>query len=471
VNKLPSRSGQRRPVPGRRLGAVCAVVVVAALAGSCTPAPSGPAATTPAARTASPSKVQLARQKIKHVVFLIKENRTFDNLFGTFPGANGATSGRTCDGRTVKLRRGTDRTPDVPHQFINGVIVINGGRMNCFDRFLHGEGMGGYVQYHRDQLPNYWRYATHFQLDDRFFSSVYAPTSEEHLWTMAGSSGGFTASEEDKDTQGTGPGREYCEDPAERAWSFKEGTDPHDARIMQLEDSADAAPGLLDEWVLRWPCIKDRGFQTLPDLMLARGVSWMEYRGWNTWLQPPLKKVMHDWSRPVIRNHVAGPAEFVSDVEAGKLPAVSWLTPPYSLSDHPPHSLCEGENWTVEMLNTLMKSPEWASTAVVLTWDDFGGFYDHVPPPHPDIYGMGPRVPALLISPWARQTVNHRAMSFDSVLNLIETVFRLPPLRQQRAGTGPGDPASDDMLDGFDFTQQPRPPLVLKERDCSGLTP
>jgi phospholipase C len=129
-----------------------------------------------------------------------------------------------------------------------------------------------------------------------------------------------------------------------------------------------------------------------------------------------------------------------------------------------------GENWTVQVLNALMKSPDWDSTAVVLTWDDFGGFYDHVAPPHPDIYGMGPRVPAIVISPWAARGIDHTPMSFDSMLLLVEHLFQLPRLPEQRKPKAGDDPVGNDMLQAFDFTQQPLAPLVLKQRDCSSAT-
>jgi phospholipase C len=111
-------------------------------------------------------------------------------------------------------------------------------------------------------------------------------------------------------------------------------------------------------------------------------------------------------------------------------------------------------------MNALMRSKYWSSTAVVVTWDDYGGFFDHVPPPHPDIYGFGPRVPALIISPWAkRDLVDHEEMDFASVLRLIETIFDLPTMTQR-------DAQASDMLSAFDFRTAPRPPMLLSERSC-----
>ena len=144
-------------------------------------------------------------------MFLVKENRTFDTMFGTFPGADGATSGATCDGQTMPLGRAKDRTPDAGHSFADGISAINGGMMNCFNPL-------GYVQYQRADIPNYWRYAQHFTLADHFFSSIYGPTGVEHLWTFASQSDRFVDHERPGQF-GTGR-REFCDDPTELAFSL-----------------------------------------------------------------------------------------------------------------------------------------------------------------------------------------------------------------------------------------------------------
>jgi phospholipase C len=115
----------------------------------------------------------------------------------------------------------------------------------------------------------------------------------------------------------------------------------------------------------------------------------------------------------------------------------------------------------VRQLNALMQSPDWKHTAIVLTWDDFGGFYDHVPPPHVDIYGYGPRVPAIIISPWVRPgSIYSETTDFSSVLKMMSVIFDLPSLTERDAN-------ADDLLGAFDFEQRPNRPLVLQERDCS----
>jgi phospholipase C len=122
-------------------------------------------------------------------------------------------------------------------------------------------------------------------------------------------------------------------------------------------------------------------------------------------------------------------------------------------------SICTGENWTVQMIDAVMRSKYWPSTAIVLTWDDFGGFYDHVPPPKLDIWGLGPRVPAIIISPWSRPGVLSDTLSFESVMRLIEVLHGLKPLTSR-------DAAANDLLGAFDFTQQPLPPLIRPTRTC-----
>ncbi|MDP9342931.1 MAG: hypothetical protein M3Q23_12745 [Actinomycetota bacterium] len=405
--------------------------------------------------TKPPSQLDLARHRIKHVVFIVKENRTFDTMFGTFPGADGARHGRTCGGKLVPLTRASDRTYGANHSFVAGIRAINGGRMNCFNRLWDGSGLVSYVQYHQDQIPNYWAYASHFTLADRFFSSAYGPTMIEHLWAVAAQSDRFVGPDDDGGA-GTGPPAQFCEDPAERARSFRVLGPKATQDAFALEDRAATLPLVKNYWTTRWPCTD---VKVLPDELRAHGVAWRYYQGESLWAQP-LRMVHHVRFGPEWRNVVPEP-QFIPDALAGRLPAVSWVVPPVPESDHPPYGICQGENWTVRTLNAIMQGPEWSSTAVVVTWDDFGGFYDHVPPPHVDLYGLGPRVPAIVISPWAKPGfVDHTTLEFSSVLKLIEDLHGLKPLTQR-------DGEAADLLEAFDFTQRPNPLLVLSERDCA----
>jgi phospholipase C len=428
------------------------------------PAPASPSPTVAASNAASSgddraAQWRLARRKITHVVYLVKENRTFDTFFGTFPGADGATRGELCDGTTTALERATDDQAGATHSFMAGITAINGGRMNCFDRIDGGEGGATYVQYAKDQIPNYWAYAKAFTLGDAFFSSSYGPTFVEHFWLVASSSNRFIDNERPLEGQGGDDGvlGGYCDDPSERIYSFPRLSEADERTVFDLEERANVE-ALERDWVIeRWPCAD---IETVPDLLERAGVSWKYYLS-----DTPYFDVMG--TIPHIRygpmwDDVVDNATFLRDVRSGHLPEVSWLMPPTSLSDHPGYGhLCDGENWTVRTIDAIMRSPEWKHTAIFLTWDDFGGFYDHVPPPHVDVYGYGPRVPLLVISPYARSGhVFHETSDFTSVLRFIEKLHGTPSL-------GRRDATANDLIGAFDFTQEPLDPLMLQERDCS----
>jgi phospholipase C len=426
------------------------------------PTQSSPFDPYPPAHVASPDQVALARRHITHVVFLIKENRTFDTFFGTYPGADGATTGKTCDGRTVPLVKAHDVTLGPDHSFQGGIHAIDGGRMDCFSTLYGGGQLQSYVQYERDQIPNYWSYADHFVLADRFFTSVYGPTGIEHVDTVAAQTGRFIDHERANPPGqfGTnGVPREYCNDPTERAYSFHRLTPNQVRRVGELENAATPGPLFHTFGYLRRACMD---VPILPDRLRAAGVAWRYYLGQDDYVKTPY--FIRHWNDGPMMDDVTTDERFFTDVANGELPAVSWLIPDTPVSDHPPNSVCAGENWTVRVLNALQRSSDWRHTALVLTWDDFGGFYDHVPPPHVDEYGMGPRAPMLLISPWARPGfVAHETLEFASVLKMIETIFDLPPLTERDANAG-------DMLDLFDFSQRPNPNLILSERDCSAVS-
>jgi phospholipase C len=431
--------------------------------------------------------LELARGHIKHVIFLIKENRSFDTLFGRFPGADGPSARvplRRPDGSVafVRLRTAEDATPDADHNFVSGLLAINGGEMDGYGVLGRGDPLRPYVWFARKQIPSYWEYASRYELADRFFSAVYGPTGPEQLWSMAGSSAGFTTHESADPPQSNGswPPREYCDDPAERAFRFVHWRQARDPEVMDVEYESPRDLRTPRYWKTVWPCVKgDPRFETLPQQLTANGVSWREYRGENEFVDP-LRQIWTARHDPEIWKHRTTPEQYLEDVAKGFLPSVAWLTPPLQVSDHPPGSICEGENWTVDMLNALMRKPKlWRTTVVVLTWDDFGGFYDHVAPPHSDIYGYGPRVPMIVISPWARRSINHESMSPDSVLNFIETLFGVDPLHDQRV-PDPNllpaeDPSQNDLLGtngtagAFQF-EHPLPPVHLPLRDCRGAS-
>jgi len=170
----------------------------------------------------------------------------------------------------------------------------------------------------------------------------------------------------------------------------------------------------------------------------------------------------------------------MSDAQSGQLPTVSWIVTPSRVSEHPAASVCVGENWTVQMLNSLMNGPDWSSSAVFLTWDDFGGFYDHVVPPKVDQNGYGLRVPGLVISPYARKGyIDSQTLSFDAYLKFIEDDFlggrRLDPKTDGRPDPRPTVretvPGLGDLRNAFDFSQKPQSPVLLSEHPRTDLKP
>jgi len=377
---------------------------------------------------------------IQHIVFIIKENRSFNNYFGLFPGAVGATSCKVSNGKTIALGHTPDRVRDMGHNWTDAVTAIDGGKMDEFDLVKLGNVNGDYLtcsQLQESDIPNYWSYAKTFVLADHMFSSLKGPSFPNHLYTV-------TADDEDGVISNPSNNEEEagswgCDAPA--------GTY---VQVMNTNGDVTDEP----------PCFSST---TLADLLESAGVSWAYYapsQGESGYIWSTLDSYSQIRNSSLWTEHVLPYTQFATDAAAGNLPAVSWVVQPGDLSEHPPASSCAGENFTVGQLNALMKGPEWDSTALFLTWDDFGGFYDPVPPPDIDYYGFGPRVPLLIISPYAKPAyISHTQYELSSVLKTIEERFSLPSLNGR-------DVAANDTLDSFDFSQKPLSPLVLQARTC-----
>ena len=213
---------------------------------------------------------------------------------------------------------------------------------------------------------------------------------------------------------------------------------------------------------IKWvsPCFD---FKTVPDLLDTAHLSWRYYapaqnQSGYWWVE--LDAIRHlrygsDWS------NIVPLGQFATDASNGTLPAVSWITADAPSSEHPQASAtCDGITSTVTMVNAIMNGPDWDSTVLFVTWDDFGGFYDHVPPPQVDLWGYGPRVPLLIISPWAKTGyVDHATLDFASLPKFIEALFGLPVLSTR-------DAASASMWDAFDFGGNLQAPLLLPPPNC-----
>jgi phospholipase C len=372
---------------------------------------------------------------IKHVVIIIKENRSFDNYFGTFPGANGATKGKA-GSKIVPLRRAKLVSPDLPHDWKASLTAINGGKMNGFYR--NAPDYAAYVQFHQKDIPNYWKYAKAFALADNFFSSTNGPSFPEHIYFAAASSDDIVSDPDDPTHK--------------RSLAWGCDSDPR-ARAQQVDP-------LTGQRTMIFPCID---IPTLPDELNAAGHTWRYYStpypdyGFIWSILDSISHIRYgdQWGTNVLDGNT-----FIKDVGSGQLADVTWITPSYLNSDHPPANVCVGENWSVQIINAIMQSQFWDSTAIFITWDDFGGFYDHVPPPTVDYFGLGIRVPLIILSPYVKAgTVHHTVFEFSSLLRFTEKLFDLPALTER-------DAKADDMMKAFDFNQSPLPPLILNTRQC-----
>ncbi len=434
-----------------------------------TTSPRGSGGGTSPGPTASPSVTAATGagsiDQIQHVIFIVKENRTFDSYFGAYPGADGATTGRTYDGRTVRLKRAPDVLPvDIAHGFSNGLQSIDGGKMDGFSLIPGNDRLQGYVQYSRSQMPAYWAYADRFVLADHFFTSIFGATYPEHLYVAAAQSDLIVDNKSTADHPGN-----YCDDPTEYSTKFKSRlTAAQQAKITYYEQRINQ-PGMRDALTKYWTSIRlCFEIKVLPDELERAGVSWKYYVTNDRW-QDVLQSVRHVRYGPMWKK-VQDPSQFMKDLKGSHLPQVSWLIPPEPYNEHPGEgvSVCAGENWTVQQLNAIQQSPYWPHTLVVLIWDDFGGFYDHVPPPLYDIMGLGPRTPALIMSPWTRAgsngdggSIDHTVYEASSVLRFIEDRWDLAPMTSR-------DARADPLTGALDFSQPPRlDPLILHGRhDC-----
>jgi phospholipase C len=418
--------------------------------------------------------------KIRHIVVIMQENRSFDSYFGTYPGATGIPK-NVCvpdpnhggcqrpyhDHRAVNFGG--------PHDHIDAVKDVNAGSMNgfigqaevgrrvwCTKHIDSGAcslapkkpDVMGYHDWH--ELPNYWSYARHFVLQDHMFQADASWSLPGHLYMLSG-------------------------------WSARCSQRGNPMSCVSAVQDPGSPPG---EPQNTTGAVPDYAWTDLTYLLHRDNVSWRYYvfKG----MQPDCddnamfcKAVPQDAKTPGIWNplpffetvsqdrqleNVAPFNDFLVAAHAGKLPAVSWLAPAQAVSDHPPASIRRGQTYVTGVINAIMRSKDWKSTAIFLAWDDWGGFYDSVKPPKVDAQGYGLRVPALVISPYAKRGyIDHQVLSSDAYLKFIEDDFlhgaRLNPRTDGRPDSRPDVRENvkilGDLRNDFNFAQRPRRPLLL----------
>lgn len=351
---------------------------------------------------------------VKHIVIILKENHTFDNYFGLFPGADGTTVG-AYENKLIPLARASViPSGDFPHLRADALLAWDNGMM---DEFSYPSG---YAQYSERQIPTYWAYARNYVLADNFFTSVMGPSFPNHLFTIFGTSFGSV----DNPRHSNGSSRP----------SKKWGCDSAPDVLVLMADGSHSRP-----------CWDG---PTLIDEMDAAGISWKYFgatRPKDGYYWTEVASIRHlrygpDWS------NVVPWQEFVNEAESGSLPAVSWVTTDQFNSEHPPSDVRVGEAATAAMVAAIQNGPDATSTVIFVSWDDYGGWYDHVPPPQVDATGYGMRVPLIIVSPFAKHGyVFHGESDFASFPKFIEEVFGLAPM-------GPRDANAGDLLGAFNLS-------------------
>ncbi|HEX3671299.1 MAG TPA: alkaline phosphatase family protein [Candidatus Cybelea sp.] len=376
----------------------------------------------------SPNGASGPSTKISHVIILIQENRTFDNLFHGYPGADFADTGVTHTGKVVRLKPGhLVELYDLGHTHANFETEYDGGKDDGFDEVATSppttSDLSPYQYVVRSEVRPYFDIAREFTLGDHNFASQNGPSFPGHEYLIAGQAAGA-----------------YDDPSDEEPW----GCDaPPSATVPVYSGGSYGSV---------YPCFD---YATLGDELDAAKLSWRYYTTPGTkygveLLPDPYDAVKHiregsDWANDTVDQ----PLQIVDDIKKGKLASVSWVNSPALASDHPQLNDGDGPSWIAYVVDALGKSSYYQNTAVLVTWDDWGGWYDHVAPQEYGFLGLGFRVPLLVVSAWSKHGyISSQPHEFGSILKFVEGVYGLPSLGQR-------DAYADDLSDCFDFNQTP----------------
>ena len=485
----PRRKSRRRG--GGKATVLGAMAVVALVLTACSSPPSNPA-TSPERVSGGPTGhyvVAAGIHKIKHIIVIEQENRSFDSYFGTYPGAAGIPMKNGVPTVCLPIPTGGCQAPyhdtadangGGPHGEANAKADVDGGEDGRVHHPGHERQEGlrqlkvdnpecsnsatpDVMGYHTAaEIPNYWTYAKDFVLDDHMFEPVASWSLPDHLYLVSGWSAKCSSPAPSSCTNDiVGP---YT--PAQMQRYVDQAIDTGTADITNAWTDI---TWLLYNKHVSWAYYVQTGDQ--PDCENDSAVacppvaqSYLTPGIWNP--LPIFEDVQKDHQ---IRN-IQPLNNYFSEAKKGTLPSVMWVTPSQADSEHPPASVHQGQAYVTAVINAAMKSPDWDSTAIFLQWDDWGGFYDSVVPPPVDQNGYGLRVPAMVISPYAKTGyIDHQTLSSDAYLKFIEDDFlggsRLNPKTDGRPDTRP-DVREDEkilgnMVNDFDFNQAPRAPVLL----------
>ncbi len=376
---------------------------------------------------------------IQHVVIIFQENRTPDYLFQGVAGADISKTATDSKGDKVSLHEVSLAAPyDLGHSHQSFVQDYDGGKLDGFDHnqriqdHLHPYGYAP-----RSEVQPYLDMASRYVFADHMFQSNQGPSFPAHLYIVSGTA-----------TQPSIGAYRVSDNPIDRATlkSAGGGCDARPTVVVNTVEISDGSAGPRP-----YPCF-DR--PVLSDFLDAKKVSWRFYQqelGPGLW--HPFDAIRHVRNSPEYANVVTPPQTVLTDIANGHLAGMSWVMPDGKHSDHAGSASAEGPSWVAAVVNAVGKSKYWNSTAIFVAWDDWGGWYDHVPPPIFNHYELGFRVPLLVISPYAKRGyVSKVQHEFASILVFAEQTFGIP-----RGSLDSTDTRADDLMDAFDFTQKPRP--------------
>lgn len=411
--------------------------------------------------------------KVKHVVVIYMENHSFDNLYGEFPGADGLKQAKKeniiqldAAGKPYEVLPPIPRSsafptnlrndyfnidqyvaadqvsPDVTHRFYQEQLQINGGKMDKFALYNDTKGFTmGY--YKTPELPLY-ELARKYTLCDHFFHSVFGGSFLNHQWLIAAASPVDANAPDSIRARVDATGK-----------LIKDGTVTPDGYAVNTVNSVNLHPKTLKPVYL----VPNQTNPTIGDRLSDKGISWAWYSGgWNNAVAGKADRTFTYHHQPFAyfkryaegtkerKEHLRDETEFLAAAKKGTLPAVSFVKPIGLENEHPGESTVKGgESHAVELINAVLNGPNGKDAVIILTYDENGGFWDHVAPPVIDKWGPGTRIPALVISPFAKKGfVDHTSYETVSIMAFIEKRWGLEPLNNR-------DKHADPLSNAFNF--------------------